>query len=120
MEVDVWNFGNGFTKNALIFGVGSTSSSHTDNQKHDLLLLGKGSTYEINGGFGIAENKFSITFSEAKTKLCLSLHNSGDNKSLYINKTEIYKCKAHDNMRWYGFCLRRVSKVRKIDKMKFL
>ena len=33
MEADAWTFGNGFTKNAVLFGVDSTSSSHTDNQK---------------------------------------------------------------------------------------
>ena len=29
---------------------------------------------------------------------------------LYVNKTEIYKFKAKDNISWYNFCLESVSK----------
>ena len=29
---------------------------------------------------------------------------------MYVNKTEIYKFKAKDNIIWYNFCLRSVSK----------
>ena len=32
------------------------------------------------------------------------------NSCICINKTEIYKFEGHDNIRWYGFCLGRVSK----------
>ena len=39
----------------IIFAVDNASSSHTDNQKNDFLVLGKGPTYEINVRFGIAE-----------------------------------------------------------------
>ena len=31
---DLWNFGNVFARNALIFGVDNTSSSHADNRKN--------------------------------------------------------------------------------------
>ena len=40
----------------------------------------------------------------------MSLHYIGVNSYLYVNKTEIYKFKAHDNIGWYGFCLGSVSK----------
>ena len=37
------------------------------------LVLGKGSTYDINGSFGTAVKKLDI-FTKENTKLCLSLH----------------------------------------------
>ena len=38
------------------------------------------------------------------------MHYNGDESYLYVNKTEIYKCKAQDNVSWYKFCLVSVSK----------
>ena len=40
---------------------------------------------EINGSFGSAEKKFSINFSKANTKVCLSLHYNADNSYLFFN-----------------------------------
>ena len=37
-------------------------------------MLGEGRTGDINGNVPAAEKKFSIDFSKAKTKFCLSLH----------------------------------------------
>ena len=42
--------------------------------------------------------------------MCLSLQCDGDESYLYVNKTEIYKFKAKDNISWYTFCLGSVSK----------
>ena len=36
--------GSGFGHNVLIFGVNMSSSSHIDNKKKDILVLGKGPT----------------------------------------------------------------------------
>ena len=41
-------------------------------------MLGKGPTEVIHASVGAAEKKFSINFSKANTKFCLSLHYSGD------------------------------------------
>ena len=49
--------------------------------------------------------KISVNFSKAKTKFCLSLHYNGTNSYLFVDKAEIYKFKAHNNMRWYEFSL---------------
>ena len=46
-----------------------------------------------------------MNFSKASTKFCLRLHDSGDESYLYVNKTEIYKCKANDNICWCNFWL---------------
>ena len=40
------------------------------------------------------QKKFSIDFSKANTKLCLSLHYNGDNSYLSVNGKETYKFKA--------------------------
>ena len=57
-------------------------------------MLGKGTILVINGSFGSAENKFSINFSKANTKLSLSLHYNADNSYLFVNGKEIFKFKA--------------------------
>ena len=52
-----WSFGDGFARNVIIFGVDSSSPSHTDNLKNDFLILGEGNTFGINGSFGAPEKK---------------------------------------------------------------
>ena len=37
-------------------------------------MLGEGPIYDVNGGFGAAEKKFSINFTKANIKFCLSLY----------------------------------------------
>ena len=44
--------------------------------------------------FGASEKKINITFTEAKTKFCSSLHYNADNSYLFVNGTEIYKFKS--------------------------
>ena len=38
------------------------------------------------------------------------MHYNGVNSYLYVNKSEIYKFKVHDNIRRYQFCLGNISK----------
>ena len=66
----MWSFANDFGRNVVIFGVDNTSSSHTDNQKNNFLVLGEGPTDGINDTTGAAEKRFSINFSKAKAKFC--------------------------------------------------
>ena len=57
-----WNFGNGFTKNIVIFSINNNSlSSHTDNWKNNFLLLGEWPTDGINDGNCAAENILVLT-----------------------------------------------------------
>ena len=81
-------------RNVTIFGVANSSSSHTDNCKNNFLVLGEGPTDDINDSIGAAEKKFSINFSKAKTKLCLSLHYNRDNSYLFVNGKRLHKFKA--------------------------
>ena len=48
-------------------------------------MLGEGPTDDINGSVGTAEKKFSINFSKAKTKYCLSLYYNVDERYLFLN-----------------------------------
>ena len=72
------------TRNVIIFGVDYSSPCHTDNDENDFLVLVEGPTGDFNGSIGPAEKRFSINFSKAKTKFCLSLHYNGDNGYMYI------------------------------------
>ena len=58
----------------------------------------------------VQQKKNNINFSKANTKCCLSLHYNSDESYLYINKTQICKFKAKDNISWYNFCLGSISK----------
>ena len=41
-------------------------------------------TFGINESLGTLEKKFSINFTKAKAKFCLSLHYSHDNSYLFV------------------------------------
>ena len=78
-----WSFGNDFARNVVIFGVDNSSSSH-DNRNNNFLILGESPTYGINGSFGSLEKTFSINFSKANIKFCLSLHYNPDSSYLFV------------------------------------
>ena len=110
--------GTGFGQNVLIFGVDMSSSSHIDNQKKYILVLGKGPTQGLEYTL-TAEKMYSINFTVTKKKLCLTLHYNGVNSYLFVNGTEIYKFKAKDSeiietSLWLG----NISKDWSVDKMK--
>ena len=50
-----WGFGNGFANNVVIFGVHHSLSSHTNNSKNDILVLGERPTDGINDNTSVAE-----------------------------------------------------------------
>ena len=52
-----WSFNNDFARNVILFGVNSSSSSHSDNRKNNFLVLGEDPTYGINESFGSPEKK---------------------------------------------------------------
>ena len=72
-----------------------SSSTHIDNKKKDILVLGRGPTQGLKSTL-TAEKTYSINFTVAK-KNCLSLHYNGANSYLFVNGTEIYKFKAKDS-----------------------
>ena len=97
IEDQVFSFpGGGFGQKVLIFGVDMSSSTHIDNKKKDILILGKGLTQGLEHTL-TAEKIYSINFTVTKKKFCLSLYYNGVNSYLFVNGTEIYKFKAKDS-----------------------
>ena len=110
--------GGGFGQNVLIFGVDMSSSVHIDNMKKDILVLGKGPTQGLEHTL-TAEKMYSINFTVTKKKFCLNLRYNGANSYLYVNGTEIYKCKAKDSeIVATPLCQGNISKDWSTDNMK--
>ena len=62
---------------------------------------------------------YSINFTVARKKFCLSLHYNGENSYLFVNGTCIYKFKAKDSEIAVGpICLGNLSKDQSVDNMK--
>ena len=93
-----WSFDNNTARNAIIFGVYNILSFHADNFKNKFLMLGEGPTFGISGNFGSPEKKFSINFSKANTKFCLSLPYNASNSYLFVNGKEILRLKPTTEM----------------------
>ena len=70
-SADSWSFDNDFARNVIIFEVDNSSSSHSDNCKNNLLILGEGPTFRVNGTCGSPVNMLSINFITANNKFCL-------------------------------------------------
>ena len=79
------SFDNDTARNFIIFGVVNSSSCH---RKNNFLMLDKRPPFRINGSFGTPEKKLDTNFSNAKTKLSLSLNSNRDNIYLFVNGTE--------------------------------
>ena len=93
-------------------------STHIDNKKKDILVLGKGLTQGLERIL-TAEKMYSINFTVTKKKLCLSLHYNGAISYLFVNSTEIYNIKAKDSeIVATPLCLGNISKDWSTDNMK--
>ena len=95
-----------------------SSSAHIDNNKKDILVLGKGPTQGLQHTL-TSEKMYSINFTLTKKKLCLRLHYNEAISYLFVNDTEIYKFKAKDSEIFVGpICLGNISKYWSVDNMK--
>ena len=74
---------SGCGQNVLIFGADISSSTHIDNKKKDILVLGKVPTQGLELTL-TAEKMYSINFTVTKKKFCLSLHYSEANSYLSV------------------------------------
>ena len=61
--------GNGFSKNVIIFCVGTNTSLHIYNEKKYILILGKGPTSWFDGTKYTAEKRYAVNFSEQLKKV---------------------------------------------------
>ena len=109
---------SGFGQNMLIFGADMSTSTHIDNKKKDILVLGRGPTQGLESTL-TAEKMYSINFTVTKKKFCLSLHYNGGNSYLFVNGTEIIKSKAKDSAIVASpLCSCNISKDWSTDNMK--
>ena len=72
-----------------------SSSTHIDNKKKVILVLGKGPTQGLEHTL-TAEKLYFITFTVTKNRFYLSLHSNGENSYLFCNGKKIMKFKAKD------------------------
>ena len=114
-----FSFGNGLGKNCIIFGADLSSSSQANNQKNNILILGKDFVPGVNGTTIYAERLYIINFTEKNKKFCLSLHYNGANSYLFVNGTEVHKFKAKGTeIAASPLCLGNISKDFSVDNMK--
>ena len=73
-----------------------SSSSHIDNKKKHIVVLGKGPTQGLEHTL-TAEKMYSVNFTFTNKTFCLSLHYNVASGYLFVNGTEIYKFKAKDS-----------------------
>ena len=59
------SFDNCTVRNVITFGADSSSSSHSYNSKNNILILGEGPTFGINGIFGSPERKSLVLLESA-------------------------------------------------------
>ena len=95
-----------------------SSSVHIDNKKEDILVLRKGRTQELEHALS-AKKMYSINFTVAEKKFCLSLHYNRVNSYLFVNGTEMVKFKAKDSeIVAAPLCLGNISKDWSVGNMK--
>ena len=96
-----FSFGNALGKICIIFGAElSSSSSHANNKKNNILVLGKDFVQRINGITIYAEKLYKINFTEKKLVIYL----------LMVQKSISLKQKI--------LCLGNISKDFSVDNMK--
>ena len=62
-----------------------STSTHIDNKKKDILVLGRGPTQGLESTL-TAEKMYSINFTLRKNKFCLSLYYNGGNNCTIIGQ----------------------------------
>ena len=96
-----------------------SSSTHIDNKRKDMLILGIGPTQGLGEHWLTAEKMYSINFTIAGVYFCLSLNYNGANSYLFVNGAEIYKFKPKDSeIVSTPLCLGNISKDWSTDNIK--
>ena len=89
--------GGGYGKNVIIFGAGMSSSTHANNKKRSILVLGKDFIQGIDGKTIYAEKMYSTNFIVDNKTFCLGLHYNDDSSYLFVNGKDIINFKAKDS-----------------------
>ena len=74
-------------------------------------MQGEGPIFGINGSFGSLEKQFTIKFTKANAKFCLSLHDNADHSYFFVNGKEVFKFETDNkNVNFpTQFCLGSIS-----------
>ena len=87
------------------------NSSHTNNQKNSILVLGKDFIQGINSTTIYAVKMYTPNFTVYGKKVCLRFHYNSDDSYLFVNGRQIVKFKAKDSETVpYPLCLAGISK----------
>ena len=81
----------------VIFGVGTSNSSHSTNKTQNIYVLGKDFVQGINNTTIYAEKTYKTNFAEQSKKFVLSLHYNGDNSYSFVNGSQELKFKSSVN-----------------------
>lgn len=68
-------------------------------------MLDSAPTKDIEDTVAETEEWLMISFSETKENLCFCLHYRVIKNQLYVDKTQIWKCKSLSNVPDYNFCV---------------
>ena len=108
----------GFGCNVTIFGV-DVSSSHADNKKKYLSILGEGPMQGLDGTTLTAQKMYLINFTKSRDKFCLSLHCNRANIYSFVSGTDIIKFKATKfEIVSTPLCLGNISKDYSVNNIK--
>ena len=70
---------------------------HNYKKKRNTIIIGIGSTQELDYTTLTVEAQYSNGFSRSNRKFCLSLNYNGSNSFLFVNATKIYQFKAKNS-----------------------
>ena len=84
-------------KNVISFRVCNSSFLRINNNKDDILVLGKGPPQGLNDATITAEAEYYVNFSKSEWKLCLSLPYNGINSFQFINTAKMYQFKTEES-----------------------
>ena len=114
-----FSFGNGYGQNVIIFGADMSRSIHSTNKTKNILVFDKDFVQGLDDTTIYAEKLYSINFTKANTKFCLSLYYNRSNSYLFVNGTEIHKFKTKDSeIIAAPMCLGNISRDFSVDNMK--
>ena len=111
--------GGSVGESVIIFGVDMSSSVNIDDEKKDILTLGKGPTQGLDDTTLTAETPYSINFSRSNESFVSDCIIMGATVFLFVNATKIYQFKAKDSeIKKYLLCLGNISGVFSANIMK--
>ena len=111
--------GDSVGESVIIFGVDMSSSVNIDDEKKDILTLGKGPTQGLDDTTLTAETPYSINFSRSNESFVSDCIIMGATVFLFVNATKIYQFKAKDSeIKKYLLCLGNISGVFSANIMK--